>query len=212
VSGVRERQGNSACDAGARQEHPWHEAARTRMRAQDQPRNNLAANRPAASPLRAPRRIIGLRVSLSPVDEFAACVRVPQGGLGLGQIVGRHTTMLRREPSSVYWQRRRPTHSALCPPDNFSRLLGPRPAAPGHQAEDRSGGVAQGWASVSEPWRRMRACGTVGPGINVRESMRRALKDCGCRIRATMSNRTPLTCGVPACEQCALARFPGDRE
>ena len=36
--------------------------------------------------------------------------------------------------------------------------------------------------------------------------------DCGCRIRPTMSNRTPLTCGVPAREQCGLARFPGDNE
>jgi hypothetical protein len=36
--------------------------------------------------------------------------------------------------------------------------------------------------------------------------------DCGCRIRATMSNRAPLTCGVPACEQCGLARFAGDHE
>ena len=35
-------------------------------------------------------------------ETLAARERVPHGSLGLSQIVGRHTTMLRREPSSVY--------------------------------------------------------------------------------------------------------------
>jgi hypothetical protein len=67
-----------------------------------------------------------LGVSLSQVDELAARVRVPQGGLG--QIVGRHTTTLRREPSSVYWQRRRPTPVGTLPTGQLPARLDRFPA------------------------------------------------------------------------------------
>jgi hypothetical protein len=33
-----------------------------------------------------------------------------------------------------------------------------------------------------------------------------------CGIRAIMSNRAPLTCGVPAGEQCGIAGVPDDHE